>query len=137
MTVRHSTYRGTDKARSDLRKIRNGAPKEFRQALYQEISQVEVPECRKRCPKDTELLSTTIRATDPGNTLQVYVVAGEQGSGAEEYAMIQHEDPDLNHPNGGEWKYIENPLKEAAPHMPARIAARIDLRRAKQEGKDK
>lgn len=39
---------------------------------------------------------------------------GSPGSGAEEYAVIQHETLSFIHPNGGEAKYLENGLDEWA-----------------------
>ena len=48
------------------------------------------------------------------------VLLGEVGDGNLEgevvvdqpYALVQHERTDFSHPNGGEAKYLENPLKE-------------------------
>jgi len=42
---------------------------------------------------------------------------GTPGSGAEEYAVIQHETLSFNHPNGGEAKYLENGLDEWAQRI--------------------
>lgn len=39
---------------------------------------------------------------------------GGPGSGAEAYAVEQHERTDYNHPNGGRAKYLEVPLQEWA-----------------------
>ncbi len=47
------------------------------------------------------------------------------GGAAEDYALRQHEDLSLRHPNGGQAKYLERPLLEEAPGMLAEIAADI------------
>jgi hypothetical protein len=60
-------------------------------------------------------------------TLDGGEVAVELGYGgaAKAYALKQHEDLSLNHPNGGQAKYLERPLLEEAPSMIATIAGDI------------
>jgi len=125
-------------ALQDLGALAVSAKDEFALAQMQETI-VEAKECRRVTPVDTGKLRASVRAKGPerhDRIVRTYVVAGEQGSGAEDYALIVHEDPDAFHPVGA-WKYIENPLKESAPHMGARIAKRVDLNRAKKGGTPK
>ena len=46
-----------------------------------------------------------------GTAPKVSKLRGKVGF-SEEYALIQHERLDFSHPQGGEAKYLENPLKE-------------------------
>lgn len=47
------------------------------------------------------------------------------GGAAADYAVVQHEDVSLHHPNGGEAKYLEKPLLEHAQHLVADVAADV------------
>jgi hypothetical protein len=117
--------------RTKLSKIQAFAPDEFAEALYQE-AKVEEAECKRLCPEDKKLLVRSIHATRPerrGRRIWCTIVAGEPGSGAEEYTLIVHEDPEAHH-RKGQWKFIETPLNESAPYMSARIGRRIDLNKA-------
>lgn len=118
-------------AMRDIRKLARGARDEFAQAQYEE-TQVEAKECQNVCPYKTHTLQKSIHATEPvikGNVIITAVVAGEEGSGAEDYALEVHENLDAFHPHG-EAQYIARPLNASAPYMGKRIAARIDLNRA-------
>ena len=122
----------------DLTKLAAKIQDEFAIAQLQETI-VEAKECRRVTPIDTGLLRASVRAKGPvreDRTVKTWIVAGEQGSGAEAYALIVHEDPDAHHPVGA-WKYIEHPLKESAPYMAQRIAKRVDVNRAKEGGSPK
>jgi hypothetical protein len=119
----------------DLTQLVAKTADEFAIAQLQETI-VESKECRRVTPIDTGTLRASVRAKGPvreGRIVKTWIVAGEQGSGAEAYALIVHEDPDAHHPIGA-WKYIEHPLKESAPYMAQRIAKRVDLNRAKKGG---
>ncbi len=48
-----------------------------------------------------------------GPIVRVELVYGEPGSGAEEYALIQHENLEYNHAPGRQAKYLEEPVVEA------------------------
>ncbi|MDP3717097.1 MAG: hypothetical protein Q8T13_04925 [Acidobacteriota bacterium] len=58
---------------------------------------------------------------EPG---EVSVTLG-YGGAAQDYAVAQHEDQSLNHPNGGEAKFLETPLLRRADGMAERIGADI------------
>ncbi len=42
-----------------------------------------------------------------------------------DYALLQHENLDFNHPRGGRAKYLETPLSEALGEMPTRVVSSI------------
>lgn len=47
------------------------------------------------------------------------------GGAAAAYALVQHEDLSLNHPNGGQAKYLERPLLEEGASMLGTIATEM------------
>jgi len=47
------------------------------------------------------------------------------GGPAAAYAAVQHEDTSLNHPKGGQAKYLEQPAKEMVGEQEATIGAAI------------
>lgn len=118
-------FRGADKAIADLKRLRIVYPNAFQQALYQE-AQIELTEIKKLTPVDTGALRASERIDGPhrdGRRVWVFIVAGGP---AVDYAFKVHEDLEAFHKTG-QAKYIEQPLAESAPHMPARIAKRINL----------
>lgn len=109
-----------------VRGAKGQARAEFASAAFEEFDQVELPNVIAETPVRTGALRSTERVVGPeirGNQIGVSIVAG--GSVAP-WAYWVHEDPDAFHPIG-DWKFIERPLTEAAPHLAARIGRRIDL----------
>jgi hypothetical protein len=123
-----SIFRGADAMMANLTKLQAFSPDEFARAIYQE-AQIEATECKRRTPVDTGALRASIVVEDPkreGRKISVAIVAGGPSV---DYALKVHEDLEAFHSNG-EAKFIERPLRESAPHMASRIAARIDLNKA-------
>jgi hypothetical protein len=119
-----SRYVGSASMLKNLARLREQFPDHFAAALRKE-AEIEATECKKRCPVQTGALRASIHVEGPtrdGRKIQARVVAGGPSLG---YALTVHEDLDAYHKNG-EAKFIERPLKEAAPHMGERIAK--DLR---------
>ncbi len=113
-----------------LRELRRNAPREFGRALYEE-AQVEMTEAKRRVPVDTGTLRASGDVSEPfieGGGPKVVMSFGDPG--AEQYAIIVHEDLDAFH-KVGQAKYLESVLMESAPHMAERVARRIDLNRMK------
>ncbi len=108
------------------RKIQNIArkfPERFAIAQFLE-TEIETEESRKRTPKKTGLLASTVRTEGPiinRNKIETSVAAG--GIDAH-YAVYVHEDLYAHHDNG-QAKFIESTLNESAPYMLRRIAARF------------
>lgn len=118
-------FNGTDAALAGLKKLREQFPDKVAAALFQE-SQIEAKECKRVCPVDTGALRASIHVEGPfreGRRIWTNIVAGGP---AVEYALIVHEDLEAIHKNG-EAKFIERPLGESSPHMPARLAARVEM----------
>jgi hypothetical protein len=112
----------------NLRALAKGAPKEFENALVAETL-IEVKECKRATPVDEGDLQAGIHMEGPTSVGKDITTHITTDPAQDEYAWIVHEDLDANHTTGGP-KYIEQPLREARPHFPDRIAARIDLNRA-------
>lgn len=75
-------------------------------------------------PVDTGALRSSgfvAQPTQSGNTHQIDM---GYGGAASDYAVIVHERLDTHHPVG-QAKYLEQPLREAAPHLLGNIATRI------------
>lgn len=114
-----------------LKRLQVFSPDVFANALMAE-TEVEVKECKRVCPvggpEDPHpgQLRDSIHSEGPereGRIIRSRVVTGPESA---EYALVQHEDLELLH-RVGDAKYIERPLAESSPHIPDRIAARIDL----------
>lgn len=85
-------------------------------------------------------LRDSIRKTKPVQTSAGRISAGVVAGGAPleklvserghkepgSYAMVQHEDTSLRHPNGGRAKFVEEPWLVEAPKVPDILMARID-----------
>jgi len=122
---------GSNKTKADLESIEKKSIQVFADALFEEVVEVEVPECVKETPEDTGNLRDSIRAVGPfvnGKKISVKILAGDAAT--DDYALHVHEDLEAVHSVGGA-KYIERPVKEAAPFMKDRVAKRIDLSKTK------
>lgn len=123
-----SIFNGCAAAQRDIKKLQLFSPDEFGRALYQE-AQIEVKEIKIRTPVDTGALRASITLEGPTRQGRRIFVAVVAGGPSVPYAFSVHEDLEAFH-KYGEAKFIERPLAESAPHMSARIAARIDLNKA-------
>lgn len=50
------------------------------------------------------------------------------------YAAIQHEDMSLNHPNGGQAKFLEQPARELRHEMAAIVRRSVEAKNGLEEG---
>lgn len=96
-------------------------------ALYKEANKI-MTRSKELVPVDTGALKNSGYVELPkveGNTVTV-----EMGYGgpAAPYALRQHEDLALNHPNGGQALYLAQPFNEAKSGMAGRIAAEVRKR---------
>ena len=123
--------KGYTQMRGKLTRLMKSLPHEGAAALYTE-AQIEATESRRRTPVDRGNLRASHFVTPPtikrsGNVLVSILVGGP----AAPYAIFVHEDLNADH-KVGQAKFLESTLRESAPHMGKRVAARIDLRRAAQ-----
>jgi len=109
-------------------KIKGGLKKEIMSALYIE-TEVEVTEVKQRTPVRYGNLQDSVHQVGPtqeGNTFYSEIVAGGPSA---PYAFFVHENLEAFH-KVGQAKFLESVILESRPHMAARIARRIELRRA-------
>jgi len=111
-----------------IQKINAYSPSEFGRALAKETD-IEVLECKRQSPVESHDMQREIHREGPfieGRRIWCEIQTGEKSI---DYALKQHEDLDLFH-SVGNAKFIEGPIKESAPSMGKRVAARIDLNKA-------
>lgn len=92
--------------------------------LYEE-GELVMGESKPLVPRDTSVLVNSGFVNEPTVSRGVAEVVMGYGGPASDYAIVQHEDLTLNHPNGGQAKYLEQPLLAAVPGLGQRIADRI------------
>lgn len=106
-------------------------PEEAGRALRAE-AEIEMTEAKKRTPVLTGALRASGHVTGPQARLPFSRAPIEVklafGGPAAPYALFVHENLEAFHAVG-QAKYLESVLNESAPHMPARIAHRIQMSR--------
>lgn len=118
--------RGTEGVRANLSLAMQLVPDQVAGAALEEV-EIELAESKKIAPLDEGVLVNSGFVTQPERQGGRIVTEIGYGGAASAYAVVQHEDPDLIHPNGREWKYLERPLKESSPFLIARIGRRVRL----------
>lgn len=114
----------TDGIRRKIASLQRELPNEIGRAVRAE-AEIEATECKRRTPVDSGNLRATIHVegpiNEPGNGISAAIVCGGP---AAPYAVHVHENMDAYHRVGGA-KFIEGPVRESAPFLPARIAKRL------------
>lgn len=124
----------TDRVIGNIRLLAKGALPEFGRAMYEEIDEVETPECQNRTPVDTGDLQSTVRTTPlvlGPKTAKCGTSAGGYASITGRYvnyAVKVHEDTEAFHANG-QAKFIESTYRDSAPYILERVARRVRLAR--------
>ena len=120
-----STITGTAELRRKLAAAGPLAVTALAAASVEEMERV-MAEAKARTPVDTGTLRASghVAPPDVGASL-VKVVAGFGGA-ASDYAIVQHERLDFNHPSG-EAKFLERPFLERAKMMPRSLARGVEL----------
>lgn len=122
-----------DKISPKLKAIAKKYPDHIAGAIFAE-AQIEMTESKRRCPVSplpaphnvvpgTLRASGTVHEPEMGRAIGVELSYGGPGSGAEDYAVVQHEDLTFFHTTG-EAKFLESVLNESHSTMGARIARR-------------
>jgi hypothetical protein len=114
---------GLAKALKMLEGLGTRVPAALAAALYQEAEAVMARSKQEFVPVDTGTLRASGYVEPPALTDGGILVTLGYGGAAAAYALKQHEDLALHHPNGGQAKYLETPLNEAATGMADRVAA--------------
>lgn len=108
------TWRG-DKVVNDVKRAGN-------LGLY-EWGEHVLEESQRRVPHDTGDLERDSRVRPDENKNIVVVSYGEEA--AANYAVVQHEDKTLHHPQKGEAKFLETAVKEESGHGVGFVAVNV------------
>lgn len=115
------TLDGLDRFSADLARLGSGLERAIGDALVAELKDTVLPASQELVPVDTGALKASGFVDGPaggGGT-----VSAEIGYDTP-YATKQHEDLSLNHPNGGEPKFLETPLHQWAEGAAVRVVRR-------------
>lgn len=122
-------WEGMDRLERVFAELPKVAARELAAALVQEAEQVMTRSKRDFVPVDLGVLRASGHVAPPDIRGDRVTVTLGYGGAAAAYALIQHERLDFNHPRGGQAKYLEQPVLEAAAGLGGRLARRIDMKR--------
>ena len=112
--------------KENLKKAQRGIPKvvqkvfENNAQIIYENSQPLVPVLTGRLRDSGEVLTK-----DPENNEEMYASIS-YGGGLVNYAVRVHEDLQLNHPHGGQAKFLEIPFEEQVPEITSQLSEAIN-----------
>ena len=100
------------------------AIRKLESALFQEATKIMTDSKENFVPVDLGTLRESGTVLPPERSGSTVSVQMGYGGFAESYALIQHENLEFRHPNGGGPKYLERPFNAAvyAPGFRARIS---------------
>lgn len=111
------------KFRQALQAAGNRGSKLLAQGLYREAEEI-MTLSKTLVPVETGTLRDSGFVDPPVTSGNVVTVRLGYGGEAEAYALKQHEDLTLHHPNG-QAKFLEKPMLEAASHLDEKLAVFI------------
>jgi hypothetical protein len=125
-------FKGKETLRKNLLRLAKQYPQAARREIYIEFETIMTNSKENYVPVDDGQLKSSGHVVMDDDPKKIKVGAGfggqagigNQGPANDEdvgYAVIQHEDENLNHPGVGESKYLEKPLLSAAGTMLQRI----------------
>ncbi len=118
---------GLDELEARLKKSVVGAAKELAGGLLVEGNKIMTRSKKEFVPVDKGPLKSSGHVQTPVIRKTSASVTLGFGGAASDYALVQHERTDFNHPGQGQAKYLEQPANEAKKGFGARIAKNIDL----------
>lgn len=110
-----------------IRALAREFPKARNGALYEFANDVVMAKSLPLVPVEYGVLKGSAKVDQPVETAYGATIALGYGGAAEAYAWIVHEDPDAKHPTG-QWKYLEQPLKESSAIFLSFVGASIQRR---------
>jgi len=122
------TVVGFEDVAKNLAELVRNVPEQVASALHAE-AEIEMTEAKERTPVEFGVLKASGHVQDPVVDSDGVSVTLAFGGAASEYAIYVHERLDVHHPVG-QAKFLESTVLESAPHLPARVAKRINLRQA-------
>jgi hypothetical protein len=118
--------KGLQAFKRKIKNIARIAPREFGNALWDELDEVEKPESMKRTPVDTGDLKESHETYGPFIRKDRVWAEIRVGGGKVDYAIVVHENTEAFH-RVGQAKFLESTLLEAAPFILRRVKERMDL----------
>jgi hypothetical protein len=119
---------GADDMIKRFRNIANNLPGEAKRALYEE-AQVIMIDAKRMTPVEYGTLKGSGRVATPVVNAREISVQLSFGGPAAGYAIYVHENLQANHPRGGQAKFLETAVLNAASFLPQRLVSRIALNR--------
>jgi hypothetical protein len=123
-----ASVKGVKNVKARLEKFRKALILQAGRALVEE-AQVEQKESMKRTPVLTGALRASHETSDFKLTRNTIEVSIKVGGASAPYAVAVHEDLEAWH-RTGEAKFLENTIKESAPHMASRVSRRLHMNKA-------
>jgi len=125
------SIKGIKNVERTLKRIARATAAEMPSALY-EAGEGIMRQSKEIVPVKTSALKNSGRVHDPetrGGSIRVQL---SYGGAASDYAIVQHERTDYNHPGQGEPKYLQRPLNEARTKLARQLGdkAKVVIRRA-------
>jgi len=127
---------GDKKASANMRRIVKKYGNVFDKAVEEFADELK-PEIEEQTPMDSgAMVSTLRRGKDQGNVYlamggkEVEVATDYNIKKTQNYTIRQHEDLTLNHPGGGNAKFMERPFLEAIPGLAGKVATIIKFKEA-------
>ncbi len=114
---------GTQEPLRALERYGAGAIQKGAEALYAEAELI-MTESKRECPVDTGALRDTGHVEQPEISGDQVTVQMGYGGPAAPYAVYVHENLTAQHPVG-KAKYLEDPVNEAKPTLPTKMARRL------------
>lgn len=89
-------------------------------------SEETMTEAKERVPVEEGVLKASGFVEPPEEAGGVISQEIGFGGAASDYALVQHEDLSLNHPNGGQAKFLESAVNEREGQLARDIAAEVE-----------
>lgn len=125
--VAEVTFEGQEEMNRKILDLANKFPLKVAKALFFEAELI-MTTAKGIVPFDLGALKTSGHvdppSVKPGD--EIKVVLGFGGPAAP-YALDQHENLTYEHSAGGQPKYLQRPMEEAAPKLPAKLGASLKL----------
>ena len=120
-------FHGIPQLLQQLQRLSTAVLPPLGEALYEDGNRI-MGQSVQLVPVDTGLLRSTAHVERPVTTATGVEVELRYGShGLAEYSIVVHEDVTMNHPNGGEAKFLQTPLLAAVDGMAARLGTDLLL----------
>jgi hypothetical protein len=113
------SWDGIDELIADMKRF--NAVQELAAGLVREAETIMTRSKRDFVPVDLGTLRASGHVRPPQITGTRATITMGYGGAASAYAIVQHENLTLRHPNGGQAKYLEQPVMEAMRGLDRRL----------------